>query len=89
MHYYATMRGNNHKRLPMGVCNSPENFQAKTSKIFCVFEFIRAYINDLLIITMDDWSNYFERLELIPQKLRDNDHKRNIKKSFFGQTNME
>ena len=47
-----------YKRLPMGVSNSPDIFQEKMNKMFRGFEFIRAYIDDLLIITKDDWSNH-------------------------------
>ena len=43
-----------YKRLPMGVGNPPGIFQEKLNKMFCGFEFIRSYINDLLIITKDD-----------------------------------
>ena len=64
----------------MVVSNSPEIFQEKMNEIFRRFEFIRAYIDNLLIITWIDWSNHLEKMELI---------KRNIKKFFFGQTNME
>ena len=36
---------------PMGMCNPLDNFQEKTNKMFREIEFIRACINDLLIIT--------------------------------------
>ena len=48
-------------RLPMGVCNSPDIFQEKMNEMFRGFEFVRAYIYDLLIITKDDWSNQFNK----------------------------
>ena len=68
-----------YKCLPMGVYNSPDIFQAKMNKRFHGFEFIRAYIDDLLIITKGDWSNHLEKLELTLQKLKDNGLKCNIK----------
>ena len=43
-----------YKRPPMGVCNSPDIFHEKMNKMFRVIEFIRAYINKLLIITRGD-----------------------------------
>ena len=42
------------KILPMGISNSLEIFQKKMNEMFCGFKFIRAYINDLLIITKGD-----------------------------------
>ena len=48
-----------------------------------------AYINNMLIITKDDWSDHLEKLELTLQNLKDNGHKCNIEKSFFGKIEME
>ncbi len=39
------------KRLPMGVSGSPDIFQAKFSELMMTLEFVRAYIDDLLVIT--------------------------------------
>ena len=72
----------------MGVSNSPEIFQDKINEISHGFEFIRAYINELLIITKRDWSNHLEKLELTLQKIKDNRLKCNTNKSFFGQTEI-
>ena len=60
-----------------------EIFQEKMNEIFCGFEFIRAYTNDLLITTKGDWSDHLEKLELTLQKLKDNRLKCNIEKSFL------
>ena len=47
-----------YKHLPMGVSNSPDIFQDKMNKMFCGFEFIEAYIDELLIITKGDSSDH-------------------------------
>ena len=39
-----------YKRLPMGDENSPESFQKKMNGFFHGFEFIRRYIDNLLIL---------------------------------------
>jgi hypothetical protein len=36
-------------RLPMGLCNSPDNFQEKMGELMTGLEFARAYIDDLAI----------------------------------------
>ena len=59
------------------------------NEMFSVFEFIEAYINDLLIITKGDWYYHLNKLEIVPQKLKFKGLKCNIKKSFFGKTEME
>ena len=51
-----------YKRLPMGVSNSLNIFQDKMSEILRGFEFVRAYIDDLLIITKGDWSDHLGKL---------------------------
>ena len=73
----------------MGVSNSPDTFQEKMKKMFRGFKFIRAYIDDLLIITKGDWSDHLDKLEQTLQKLKDNGIKFNIEKSSFGKTEME
>ena len=40
-----------YKRLPMGVSNSRDIFQQKMNDLFHGFEFIHAYIDDLLVLT--------------------------------------
>ena len=77
------------KHLPMGVSNSPDLFNQKMNETFRGFEFIWAYINYLLIIIKGDWDNHLEKLELILQNIQYNRLKCTIKKSFFGQTEME
>ena len=78
-----------YRSLLMGICNFPDIFQEKTNNFFRGFEFIRAYIDDLLIITKGDWSDHWYKMELLLQKVKHNRLKCNIEKSFFGQTQME
>ena len=68
-----------YRHLTMEVSNSPELFEEKMNEMFRGFEFIQAYINNLLIITKDNLSHHLEKLELKLQKLRDNGIKCNIK----------
>ena len=42
--------------LPMGVCDPPEIFEEKMNEVSGGFEFIRAYINQIFIITKSFWS---------------------------------
>ena len=39
-----------YKRLPMGLCNSPDIFQEKMSDLMSGLEFTRAHLDDLLVI---------------------------------------
>ena len=69
-----------YKYLPMMVCNSLEIFQEKMNDMFCGMKFIRAYINDQLIITKGDCSNQLKKLEQVLTKFRANGLKCNIEK---------
>ena len=40
-----------YKRLPMGIAGSPDIFQEKMSDLMATLEFVRTYLDDLLIIT--------------------------------------
>ena len=61
----------NYKRLSMGVSNSPDIFQQKRNDLFHGFEFISAYIYDLLISTKGDWTDHVHKLELTLNKLKE------------------
>ena len=47
-----------YKFPPMVVSNSPDILQEKINEIFRGFEFIRAYIDYMLMITKGDWSDH-------------------------------
>jgi len=38
-----------YQRLPMGLCNSPDIFQERMYELFSDLEYVRAYIDDLLV----------------------------------------
>ena len=54
MYDYSPMGKYKYKRLPMGVGNSKEIFQNKMNDLFHGFEFIRAYVDYLLILKKDN-----------------------------------
>ena len=73
-----------YQKLPMGLCNSPDIFQEKMSTLMGDLEFVRTYIDDLLVTTMSTWEDHLECLEMVFQRLTDAGLKVNAKKSFFG-----
>ena len=56
--------------LPMGLCNSPDIFQEKMSNLFSDLEYVRTYIDDLLVITKGSLDDHLEKLEIVLNKLR-------------------
>ena len=74
-----------YQRLPMGVAGSPDIFQEKMSGLMSTLEFVRTYLDDLLIISQDDtFEEHLEKLELALEKLRDAGLKVNAAKNTFG-----
>ena len=72
-----------YKRLPMGVAGSPDIFQAKMSELMVALEFVRAYLDDLLVITRASLEDHLEKLRKVLTRLRDAGLKVNADKSKF------
>ena len=74
-----------YQKLPMGLCNSPDIFQEKMNELFAGFEYVRAYIDDLLCISNGTYEDHLIKLDKILDKLKKAGFKVNAKKSFFCQ----
>ena len=72
----------------MGVSNSLGIFQEKMDDLLQGLKFIRAYTDGLLILTKSHWGDYLTKLELNLTKLKEIGLKCNIKKYFYGQTEI-
>ena len=53
----------------MGLCNSPDIFQEKMNELFAGFDCVRAYIDDLLIITNGSFTKHLKQLDTALEKL--------------------
>ena len=73
----------------MGVDKSLAILQQKMIDLSQGFEFIRAYIYELLILTKGYWSYHVQKLELTLNKLKESGIKCDIENSFFRKTEME
>ena len=58
-----------YRKLPMGLCNSPDVFQQKMNKLFAGFKYVRAYIDDLLIVTKRTFEDHLQDLDTVLEKL--------------------
>ena len=68
----------------MGLCNSPDIFQEKMNEIFVGFEYVRAYIDDLLIITKGDLEDHLEKVKQVLHRLQEKGLKVNANKCSFA-----
>ena len=73
----------------MGLCNSPDIFQERMSDLMARLEFVRAYIDDILITTIKDWQDHLNKLDEVLTRLEAVGLKVNVKKSFFGRDATE
>ena len=72
-----------YKRLPMGIAGSPDIFQAKMSELMMALEYVKAYLDDLLIISKKTLKDHLEKLRVVLTKLRLAGLKFNSTKSVF------
>lgn len=73
----------------MGLCNSPDIFQKYMGELVGDLEHVRAYIDDLLIISKGTYEDHLEKLEELFRHLQDARVKVNAIKPAFGKTELE
>ena len=78
-----------YQRLPMGLCNSPDIFQEKISELMDGLDYVRAYIDDVLVLSSGDWTDHLRKLDHVSTRLYNAGLKVNAKKSFFGKPELE
>jgi hypothetical protein len=76
-------------RLPMGFAGSADIFQAEMMDLMESLEYVRAYIDDLLVITRGTLEDHLEKLREVLRRLRDAGLKVNAAKSFFSTHEIE
>ena len=72
-----------YQRLPMGVAGSPDIFQEKMSSLMDTLEYVRAYLDDLLVISKKSFDNHLEKLKVAIKQLQIAGLKVNATKSTF------
>jgi hypothetical protein len=73
----------------MGLCNSPDIFQERMSELMSGLDYVRAYIDDVLVTTCDDWDDHLAKLDTVFSCLGAVGLKVNARKSFFGRDATE
>ena len=49
-------------KLPMGLCNSPDIFQEKMNELFAGFDYVGAYIDNLIIMTKGSFEEHLKTI---------------------------
>jgi CCR4-NOT transcriptional regulation complex NOT5 subunit len=76
-------------RLPMGVSNSPDIFQSKISQLMVGLDFVRAYLDDVLVATKDSFTDHLKHLEQVLERLDKANLRINIEKCAFATQEFE
>ncbi len=54
-----------YQRLPMGFARSADIFQAEMRNLMATLEYVRGYINNLLVITKGSHDDHLDKLEQV------------------------
>ena len=76
-------------RLPMGVKCAPDIFQSIVSNLFSDLEWVRAYIDDILITSTGDYADHLEKVHVVLSRLEKAGFRANVRKCFFARTEIE
>ena len=78
-----------YQRLPMGASNAPDIFQAKMGTLFQDLEYVRAYLDDLLILSSSTFEDHLDKLGQVLQRLQEKGLRINAPKSTFATDEIE
>ena len=65
MHNYIIWGKYEYQKLPMGLCNSPDIFQEKMNELFSSLEYVRTYIDDLLIVSNESFEDHLNKIDKV------------------------
>jgi dihydroorotate dehydrogenase len=77
------------KRLPMGIKIAPDVFQNVMSKLVQDMEYVKTYLDDLLILTNSSFKDHLLKLEMVLARLSTTGMRVNISKSKFFAEQIE
>ena len=76
-------------RLPMGIAGSPDIFQSRMSGLMRDLDFVRTYLDDLLIISKSSFDDHLIELEEVLTRLKQAGLRVNAAKSTFCASEIE
>jgi hypothetical protein len=78
-----------YKRLPMGIKNSPDIFQSVMNRLLGDLDFVKIYLDDVIITSNGSFADHMEKVRLVLERLNKANFRVNLKKSFFAQEELE
>ena len=68
----------------MGLCNSSDIFHVKMDELFNGLDYVKVYIDDLLIISNGNFEDHLNKGKIVWKKLKAATIKINVEKLFFA-----
>ena len=78
-----------YQHLPMGIAGSPDFFQEKMAGLMRALEYVRTYIDNLLIITKGTYDDHLQKMEVVINRLQEAGLRINAAKSSFALHEIE
>ena len=75
-------------RMPFGVAYAPMTFQAGMQRLFGDFDFVRVYLDDILVVSKT-WPEHLEHLSAVIRIIQTQGLTLNLKKCLFAKTSVE
>ena len=76
-------------RLPMGIKNSPDIFQARMADLMYGLPYVRVYIDNLLVITKGSYEDHLQKLATVFSRLAKAGLKINLPKCHIAKQEVE
>ena len=73
-----------YKRLPMGLCVSPDIFQEHMFKLFADLPWVKVYIDDVLVFSNGSYEDHLEKVRIVLERLRSKNLAVNIEKTYWA-----
>ena len=78
-----------YKRLPMGVKCAPDIFQDKMSELMSDLEYVRAYLDDLLVLSTSTFEDHLDKIAKVLARLKQAGLRVHVAKSKFAMHEIE
>jgi putative transposase len=78
-----------YKRLPMGIKNSPDVFQAVINDLLGDLDFVQVYLDDILITSNGSFQDHLDKLSVVFKRLKNANFCANLHKCFFAQEEIK
>lgn len=76
-------------RLPMGIKNSPDIFQAIMMDLLGDVDYARTYIDDILVTSDGSYADHLDKLSHVLERLQNAGFRANVRKCYFAKDNLE